>query len=277
MNTAQGMGLLLFFFNDTATTEIYTLSLHDALPISPARRAGPTPRARGRGACGWWRPAPRRSARRRCRRAAAPRWRPGQARRCGPAPRSRRISARCGARIPRRRATSRRAPRRTAQPAGASRTMRLQPYTGTAPTARGSCAGRRRQLLRLLLFLAEPGHALPEPADRLAEAGTQLRQLGRAEEEEREREDHHDFAETEPHRSLRGGCVHQDPPGAHPRKVRDKKALRRRRRRRPLGGGKSGRSGRIRVISERAPPAVRPRRRARGPGARGPPGPAGEI
>src|SRR5437899_4534720 len=27
--------LLFFFFNDTATTEIYTLSLHDALPISP--------------------------------------------------------------------------------------------------------------------------------------------------------------------------------------------------------------------------------------------------
>src|SRR6266511_4331202 len=26
-----------FFFNDTATTEIYTLSLHDALPISPGR------------------------------------------------------------------------------------------------------------------------------------------------------------------------------------------------------------------------------------------------
>src|SRR3712207_7988577 len=26
--------LLVFFFNDTATTEIYTLSLHDALPIS---------------------------------------------------------------------------------------------------------------------------------------------------------------------------------------------------------------------------------------------------
>src|SRR3712207_8626186 len=25
----------VFFFNDTATTEIYTLSLHDALPISP--------------------------------------------------------------------------------------------------------------------------------------------------------------------------------------------------------------------------------------------------
>src|SRR2546429_1433652 len=27
-------GTLFFFFNDTATTEIYTLSLHDALPIS---------------------------------------------------------------------------------------------------------------------------------------------------------------------------------------------------------------------------------------------------
>jgi len=25
--------LFFFFFNDTATTEIYTLSLHDALPI----------------------------------------------------------------------------------------------------------------------------------------------------------------------------------------------------------------------------------------------------
>src|SRR5687768_18423098 len=36
--------LLIFFFNDPATTEIYTLSLHDALPISapparPPRRA----------------------------------------------------------------------------------------------------------------------------------------------------------------------------------------------------------------------------------------------
>src|SRR3712207_8501154 len=30
--------LSLFFFNDTATTEIYTLSLHDALPISVLRR-----------------------------------------------------------------------------------------------------------------------------------------------------------------------------------------------------------------------------------------------
>src|SRR3712207_8338138 len=28
----------LFFFNDTATTEIYTLSLHDALPIYPVQK-----------------------------------------------------------------------------------------------------------------------------------------------------------------------------------------------------------------------------------------------
>src|SRR6266446_7081760 len=29
-----------FFFNDTATTEIYTLSLHDALPIFPRSASG---------------------------------------------------------------------------------------------------------------------------------------------------------------------------------------------------------------------------------------------
>src|SRR2546427_3562819 len=33
----RALHFLLFFFNDTATTEIYTLSLHDALPISTAR------------------------------------------------------------------------------------------------------------------------------------------------------------------------------------------------------------------------------------------------
>src|SRR2546427_890667 len=32
--------LYFFFFNDTATTEIYTLSLHDALPISQRRSSG---------------------------------------------------------------------------------------------------------------------------------------------------------------------------------------------------------------------------------------------
>src|SRR5258708_38308966 len=43
---------LFFFFNDTATTEIYTLSLHDALPIleysvgSTSRTFGPTRTAR---------------------------------------------------------------------------------------------------------------------------------------------------------------------------------------------------------------------------------------
>src|SRR2546427_3728485 len=37
---------LTFFFNDTATTEIYTLSLHDALPISTAGRSS----GRSRGA-----------------------------------------------------------------------------------------------------------------------------------------------------------------------------------------------------------------------------------
>src|SRR5438874_3487440 len=36
MWTAE-FGLVIFFFNDTATTEIYTLSLHDALPISASR------------------------------------------------------------------------------------------------------------------------------------------------------------------------------------------------------------------------------------------------
>src|SRR5256885_5404184 len=44
---------IFFFFNDTATTEIYTLSLHDALPISRpgargAGRGGGLPEARPR-------------------------------------------------------------------------------------------------------------------------------------------------------------------------------------------------------------------------------------
>src|ERR1041384_5816621 len=43
---------VFFFFNDTATTEIYTLSLHDALPIwVPGRR--PSPRG-----CPWPPPPP---------------------------------------------------------------------------------------------------------------------------------------------------------------------------------------------------------------------------
>src|SRR5687768_18498034 len=34
---------IFFFFNDTATTEIYTLSLHDALPISLRRSSAVLP------------------------------------------------------------------------------------------------------------------------------------------------------------------------------------------------------------------------------------------
>src|SRR5437870_7767403 len=51
--------LSLFFFNDTATTDIYTLSLHDALPISTRYRRKRRP---------WWsEPTPARSSRRRRR------------------------------------------------------------------------------------------------------------------------------------------------------------------------------------------------------------------
>src|SRR5258708_28362808 len=64
------MGTSFFFFNDTATTEIYTLSLHDALPISRERRRShaepqPLPPARPVGARG--RPPRRPPARRRRR------------------------------------------------------------------------------------------------------------------------------------------------------------------------------------------------------------------
>src|SRR2546427_13262756 len=46
--------IIFFFFNDTATTEIYTLSLHDALPICSRRRCSPaSPRGpRTPGTCG---------------------------------------------------------------------------------------------------------------------------------------------------------------------------------------------------------------------------------
>src|SRR2546429_4257340 len=48
--------IYFFFFNDTATTEIYTLSLHDALPISssPSARASCWPWR-------WWKSCPKRS------------------------------------------------------------------------------------------------------------------------------------------------------------------------------------------------------------------------
>src|SRR2546425_12115888 len=38
MPIAPQLSFLFFFFNDTATTEIYTLSLHDALPILELRK-----------------------------------------------------------------------------------------------------------------------------------------------------------------------------------------------------------------------------------------------
>src|SRR3712207_8592134 len=50
---------MFFFFNDTATTEIYTLSLHDALPISPTPAAPRWPASRRPGRA-WPRPCSRR-------------------------------------------------------------------------------------------------------------------------------------------------------------------------------------------------------------------------
>src|SRR2546426_12632162 len=46
-----------FFFNDTATTEIYTLSLHDALPISQSPRRSARRRSRRAGVRGRRRPS----------------------------------------------------------------------------------------------------------------------------------------------------------------------------------------------------------------------------
>src|SRR5258707_9877392 len=42
------ISFIFFFFNDTATTEIYTLSLHDALPISNKAPDPRTPSLRSR-------------------------------------------------------------------------------------------------------------------------------------------------------------------------------------------------------------------------------------
>src|SRR3712207_8285016 len=55
----------MFFFNDTATTEIYTLSLHDALPISSRRRAAVLWGGSGTGAGGRARHPRARAAQRR--------------------------------------------------------------------------------------------------------------------------------------------------------------------------------------------------------------------
>src|SRR5260370_26386611 len=46
--------LSFFFFNDTATTEIYTLSLHDALPLLNERRSGRSDRSADFAALARW-------------------------------------------------------------------------------------------------------------------------------------------------------------------------------------------------------------------------------
>src|SRR6266567_5029845 len=77
--------MLFFFFNDTATTEIYTLSLHDALPISAARAQSGRAERTARGVRGGRGPAPARAAGAGVARqlagalAAAPQARPGRA------------------------------------------------------------------------------------------------------------------------------------------------------------------------------------------------------
>src|SRR5208283_6099254 len=75
----SSFSFLFFFFNDTATTEIYTLSLHDALPICGVRQR--------RRAGARWPPLPRGSAR-------TPSTAQPPARRCGARTRSRRRFAR---------------------------------------------------------------------------------------------------------------------------------------------------------------------------------------
>src|SRR3982751_7113664 len=57
MSGSKPSCFLIFFFNDTATTEIYTLSLHDALPICTASPASPRPS----GASAWLPTRPARS------------------------------------------------------------------------------------------------------------------------------------------------------------------------------------------------------------------------
>src|SRR5256885_13198572 len=61
LTSERALAHSVFFFNDTATTEIYTLSLHDALPISRARSriAVRSARARSRIAVRRGRRAPR--------------------------------------------------------------------------------------------------------------------------------------------------------------------------------------------------------------------------
>src|SRR6267143_4944160 len=130
----------VFFFNDTATTEIYTLSLHDALPIAtpaapgarrahagrprrspPRRRRRPRPRPLGWGGPSEW---------------GAPRWPPTP-------PRARRVPGDPGrASIP---PHARRVP---GNPGRASIPLRARPGRGSIPwasRARRGPGGRRRE------------------------------------------------------------------------------------------------------------------------------------
>src|SRR6185436_10173193 len=68
-----------FFINDTATTEIYTLSLHDALPIPTSTSGSCQSRSTSKSLLKWW-----------------TRWR---RRRCGPDPRENRAQVVAAARL----------------------------------------------------------------------------------------------------------------------------------------------------------------------------------
>src|SRR5256884_9422199 len=132
-----------FFFNDTATTEIYTLSLHDALPICARRRRARGERAAAPSSSG---PSTRPRSRDRAReaRAATPRTTP----RAAPAP-----------------------PKSAAEPTSDARTVSPSPCP--APS-RAGCAGSQRARSR------EPGAVSHEEREREAhphEPGAALRLL----------------------------------------------------------------------------------------------------
>src|SRR5438552_18097398 len=68
ITTFSNTSYFFFFFNDTPTTEIYTLSLHDALPISRARSCTcptryPPSRTPLSDGCSMWRTRDRKSTR----------------------------------------------------------------------------------------------------------------------------------------------------------------------------------------------------------------------
>src|SRR5258706_12848415 len=82
-------------------------------------------------------------------------------------------------------------------------------FSGTVDFAARLLLGK----LGLIFRLVDLVDALLEPADGLAKALPQLRQLRWPEEEQRQREDDQDFAETKPHDEPPGGFIMQNPPG----------------------------------------------------------------